>query len=314
MAAPLVPLLVLALASIQASSAAAPVGVSVGMGATAFQHIWKRSVGSGHALLGTRADWQRHLQMVRNDLGFEGVRMHGLLDDDMSIVMQKQNGGKGGVSGGYSFYNVDLVYDYLVGIGMKPVVELSFMPCAFTNCSSSSTAKFKREVPATYTNCELIFTGLGPGSYKGCQAPPNDWQDWHDLVKATAEHLVERYGLAEVASWDFEIWCQPPKPCSPLVASAGSDTPLLPGGRNEMWGMPFPHPYMTLYSTAAAALKAVHPSLRVGGPATMCLEDVATFVGNATAMKLPVDFVSTHACERRARFFPTSGCQRACAE
>ena len=81
-----------------------------------------------------------------------------------------------------------------------------------------------------------------------------------------------------------------------------------------MWGMPFPHPYMTLYSTAAAALKAVHPSLRVGGPATMCLEDVATFVGNATAMKLPVDFVSTHACERRTRFLPTSGCLRACAE
>ena len=89
MAVPLVPSLVLALASIQAAAdAGAPVGVSVGMGATSFQHIWKRSVGSGHALLGTRADWQRHLQMVRNDLGFEGVRMHGLLDDDMSIVMQ----------------------------------------------------------------------------------------------------------------------------------------------------------------------------------------------------------------------------------
>ena len=89
MAVPLVPSLVLALASIEAAADAGdPVGVSVGMGATSFQHIWKRSVGSGHALLGTRADWQRHLQMVRNDLGFEGVRMHGLLDDDMSIVMQ----------------------------------------------------------------------------------------------------------------------------------------------------------------------------------------------------------------------------------
>lgn len=69
---------------------------------------------------------------------------------------------------------------------------------------------------------------------------------------------------------------------------------------SEMWGMPFPNPYMQLYKTSAAALKAVHPSLRVGGPATMCLQDAADFVGNASAMKLPVDFVSTHA-------YPTDG-------
>lgn len=136
--------------------------------------------------------------MVRNDLGFTGVRMHGLLDDDMSIIMQQQNGGAGGVSGGYSFANVDTIYDYLTSIGIKPVVELSFMPCSFTNCSLSR--------PHDTSDCQLIFTGLGPGSYKGCQAPPKNWTDWYNLVHATATHLVERYGLAEVSGWDFEVW------------------------------------------------------------------------------------------------------------
>jgi hypothetical protein len=45
-----------------------------------------RCVGSGHMALGARRDWQEHLKLARDELGFVGVRGHGLLDDDMSVM------------------------------------------------------------------------------------------------------------------------------------------------------------------------------------------------------------------------------------
>lgn len=50
-------------------------------------------------LLGTRADWRQHMARAHDELGFTGVRGHGILDDDMSII----------VDGVYHFYNVDQV-------------------------------------------------------------------------------------------------------------------------------------------------------------------------------------------------------------
>jgi hypothetical protein len=72
------------------------------LGAVSFfpRHISPRScVGSGHMLLGTRADWRQHMLRVRDELGFTGVRGHGILDDDMSVI----------IDGAYHFYNVDQV-------------------------------------------------------------------------------------------------------------------------------------------------------------------------------------------------------------
>ena len=89
------------------------------------------------------------------------------------------------------------------------------------------------------------------------------------MVKATVQHAVDRYGLAVVQTWSFEVW-------------------------NELWGMPFPEDYMALYSASARAVKAVHHSLRVGGPATAQLSHLPDFVAAATAANLPFDFVSTH--------------------
>jgi hypothetical protein len=66
-----------------------------------FVHNWKKCVGSGHMLLGTRADWRSHLLLAKNELGFVGVRGHGLLDDDMSVVPSK--------AALPEFYNVDQV-------------------------------------------------------------------------------------------------------------------------------------------------------------------------------------------------------------
>jgi hypothetical protein len=73
-------------------------------------------------------------------------------------------------------YNVDQVFDYLLSIGMSPVVELSFMPSHFVTCKNDA--------------CRYAFGD--PGSYKGLVMPPDDFSDWYDLVRNLAQHLVDR--------------------------------------------------------------------------------------------------------------------------
>jgi len=89
------------------------------------------------------------------------------------------------VNGQYQFFNLDTLYDFILSIGMKPIVELSFMP----------------EELASGT--ETVF------HYKGNITPPTDYSQWADLVQALVTHLVSRYGLDEVRTWRFEVWNEP---------------------------------------------------------------------------------------------------------
>lgn len=219
---------------------------------TSFPHYWKACVGSGHALLATRADFQKHLRIVREQLGMEGIRFHGIFDDDMSVVSGRDSKGKLILN----FYNIDQVFDYIVkDLGMKPVVELSFMP---------STLVDPKDVVIKN------FAYKSRGGYKGLLLPPVHWDDWYVLVKNTTLHFVERYGLAEVLQWKFEVW-------------------------NELRGMDYPHPYLTMFSTSWKALKSVHSELKVGGPATASLNLTdGTFYRDAKLQGTPPDFISSH--------------------
>src|SRR4051812_42306378 len=90
-------------------------------------HFLEHTVGRCHAPLALRADWQRQLRMVHEELGFQYVRFHGLLSDDMSTLVTHQG------KLVYSFFNIDQIFDYLLSVGMKPFVELSFMPTAIAS-------------------------------------------------------------------------------------------------------------------------------------------------------------------------------------
>eukprot|EP01090_Pellita_catalonica_P012097 TRINITY_DN2559_c0_g1_i1.p1 TRINITY_DN2559_c0_g1~~TRINITY_DN2559_c0_g1_i1.p1 ORF type:complete len:462 (-),score=51.38 TRINITY_DN2559_c0_g1_i1:28-1302(-) len=85
----------------------------------------------------------------------------------------------------YSFFNVDTIYDYLLSIEMKPIVELSFMPNALAS-------------KETYIM-----------HYKGNTSPPKNYTQWSDLITAFTSHLIERYGEEEVSQWYFEVWNEP---------------------------------------------------------------------------------------------------------
>lgn len=142
-------------------------------------HFWEHTVGSCHAPLGLRADWQTQIRRCHEELGFQYVRFHGLLSDDVGTLVL--NNGKPL----YSFFNADQIFDFLLSIGMKPFVELSFMPLAL---SSGSKSVFK---------------------YHGNITPPRSFKDWARLINKLVKHWVDRYGIKEVRRWFFEVWNEP---------------------------------------------------------------------------------------------------------
>ena len=145
-----------------------------------FAHYWELCVGSCHASMGLRSDWREQLEKVHSELGFQFVRFHGLLNDEMSVC---KKGADGNLR--YSFFNIDSIFDFLLKIGMKPFIELGFMP-------------------------EALASGMATCfHYKANVTPPADYEDWAALIKALTLHLIKRYGTAEVRSWFFEVWNEP---------------------------------------------------------------------------------------------------------
>ena len=88
--------------------------------ASSLPHFWEHTIGSCHAPLALRIDWQAQMRRSHDELGFGHVRMHGLLCDDMGTLIGE------GDTLFYSFFNADQIFDFLLSIGMKPFVELSF--------------------------------------------------------------------------------------------------------------------------------------------------------------------------------------------
>lgn len=144
-----------------------------------FPHFWEHTVGSGHAALALRADWQAQIRRCRRELGIRYVRFHAVLSDEMGTVVC-ENGRLF-----YSFFNVDQVFDFLLSIGIRPFVELSFMPKALSSGSKT------------------VF------SYRGNVTPPKSHGAWTELIRRLATHWVRRYGKREVRKWFFEVWNEP---------------------------------------------------------------------------------------------------------
>ncbi|HUW53956.1 MAG TPA: glycosyl hydrolase family 39 [Rhodanobacter sp.] len=149
---------------------------------TPFPHFWEQMFGSGRASLALRDDYRKDLDAVHRATGFGYIRFHGIFDDDVGLV---RRGPDGKIS--YNFSYVDQIYDGLLAHGVKPFVELSFMPPAL-----SSDPKALQEF-----------------WYHPNIAPPKDYAEWDAMIGAFAKHLVARYGIDEVASWYFEVWNEP---------------------------------------------------------------------------------------------------------
>jgi xylan 1,4-beta-xylosidase len=116
------------------------------------------------------------LTRIRDEVGVETVRAHSILHDDLGVYREENGEPK------IDFTKVDQVYDLIIETGLRPVVEIGFMP-----------RDLARDPEKT------VF------EYRGIISPPKDWDRWGDLVRALVRHLLERYG-DEVVGWDFEVW------------------------------------------------------------------------------------------------------------
>src|SRR6516164_7577196 len=87
-----------------------------------FPHYWERMFGSGRAILSLRDSYRGDLRLVREATGFEYVRFHAILHDEVGVYDE--------VDGEplYNFSYVDQIYDGLLSNGVRPFVEVSFMP------------------------------------------------------------------------------------------------------------------------------------------------------------------------------------------
>ena len=191
------------------------------------------------------AEFASALRIAHADLGATMVRAHAIFHDDNAVVRRDPAGQLQ-----FDFTVVDEIYDKLLGLGLRPVVELSFMPAALARDPD-----------------QTVFT------YRGIISPPADWAEWRLLVTKLAAHLVQRYGIDEVAQWAFEVWNEP----NLVVFWHGSHAE-----------------YLRLYAESAHAIKAVDPRLRIGGPSTAAGEWVESIAALAESADLPLDFVSTH--------------------
>ena len=147
-----------------------------------FPHFWEQMFGSGHANLALRASYRQDLRAVKRVTDFEYVRFHGILDDDNGVYTEDAHGNPV-----YNFQYVDQIYDGLLKNGVRPLVEISFMP---------------KELAFNPYDLQAFW-------YHPNVSPPKSWERWDELMKAFARHLVARYGIDEVSQWYFEEWNEP---------------------------------------------------------------------------------------------------------
>jgi xylan 1,4-beta-xylosidase len=127
----------------------------------------------------------------------------------------------------YSWKILDQIFDAFHAAGIKPIVEIGFMPEAL----SSHPEPYRHEFPK--------------GSiYTGWAYPPRDYAKWSELVFQFVRHLRERYGDPEVKTWLWEVWNEP-------------DIDYWKGTPEE---------FFKLYDFTADAVLRAFPEARIGGP------------------------------------------------
>lgn len=149
---------------------------------TPLPHFWEQMFGSGHAILSLRSSWRSDARAVKSVTDFRYVRFHGILDDEVGAFTRDEHG-----QPVYNWSQVDQIYDGLLANGIRPLVEISFMPT------------------------QLAFNPLDLHVfwYHPNVSPPRSMDEWDAFMQALAQHLVDRYGIDEVSQWYFEVWNEP---------------------------------------------------------------------------------------------------------
>lgn len=140
-------------------------------------------IGTGRMGLALTQEYQEQLKLVQKEIGFQHIRGHGLFCDDMAIYHEYEENGVKKVE--YNYTYLDRVMDFYRSVGLRPFLELGFMP-----------EKLAR-------GTQTIFY------WKGNTTPPRDYGVWCEMVQHLLRHLMDRYGAEEVVTWPVEVWNEP---------------------------------------------------------------------------------------------------------
>lgn len=175
-------LLALTCSAAPAASAQEAVSINAHATTTPFPHFWEEMFGSGHAILSLRQAWREDVRTVKDATDFRYVRFHGILDREVGSYNEDEHGNPV-----YNWGYVDEIYDGLLQNGVKPLVEISFMPPKLA-----------------FNPLDLHVFWYHPNV-----SPPKSMEAWDAYMTAFAKHLVDRYGINEVSQWYFEVWNEP---------------------------------------------------------------------------------------------------------
>jgi len=162
----------------------------------------------------------------------------------------------------YDYTIVDRIFDTYLARGIKPYVEIGFMPEALSRQPKPYQHDFRP----------------GSGNLRtGWAFPPKDWGKWEELVSQWVRHCIARYGRAEVASWYFETWNE-----------ANLPRYYWGGTREE---------FFRLHDAAVRSVRRALPEARVGGPDGAGAGDgfLTDFMKHVETVGTPTDFLSFHA-------------------
>lgn len=217
------------------------------------RHPWSSCISVGQACEGLRTNWVKQLTVAVKECGFRYIHLNGLLSDNMFVYYEEE---------GISYYNwqyIDSLFDSILESGIRPFVELGYMP--YDLASGNQTIYW----------------------WKGNITPPKDYQRWANLIYALLKHWVERYGMHELLKWYFEVWSE-------------ANHPNLWGGTKEDYFELFRVTVETLKGIHQR-LRIGGPSIQLGTQSINFNENaiwLSEFLAFCALHQLQLDFISIH--------------------
>lgn len=155
--------------------------IDVSIKGVPLKHTFRKFTSVGRAKELLLSDVQKMLTELQNEVHYEYIKFHGLLSDDMLVYSEDELGNPV-----YSFVYIDKIFDFLLSINLRPLVQFSFMPKALA-LHPEQTA---------YVSPYIL-------------SMPKNMKKWTDLISALTLHLIDRYGFEEVQKWLFCCWNEP---------------------------------------------------------------------------------------------------------
>ncbi|MCW1884569.1 hypothetical protein OKA04_07480 [Luteolibacter flavescens] len=131
----------------------------------------------------------------------------------------------------YDWTIVDRIFDSYLKNGVRPYVQIGFMPQAMS---------VKPEPYRHHWTPAAKYDDI----YTGWAYPPKDWAKWEELVYQWAKHSLEKYGKDEVLKWYWQTWNEP-------------NIGYWRGSREE---------FFKLHDHAVRGVRRAIPGAKVGGP------------------------------------------------